>query len=122
MRCDTLIRAAVSSTAPNTRMTDRIDRIAFRTGPIPSRRDRMNQSEGERQRAAEGGNADRRKRIERQRTVAGRDRENGREATTSWRIEHGQAEDPACKDRPQIAQAFLRKQDDCGAEINRKRR
>ena len=41
MRCDTLIRAAVSSTALNTRMMDKIDRIAFRTGPIPSRRDRM---------------------------------------------------------------------------------
>jgi hypothetical protein len=41
MSCDTVILAAVSRTALNTRMTDKIDRIAFRTGPIPSRRDRI---------------------------------------------------------------------------------
>ncbi|OPY04436.1 MAG: hypothetical protein A4E67_02374 [Syntrophaceae bacterium PtaB.Bin038] len=93
---------------------DRQDRFSERAVPFPPGQDEQGARQGKA--PAKCGKADRGKSVERQQEL---EVGTGETAVKNNVMEdqHDQTKHAARKDRPQIAQAPMRKQDDCGAEI-----
>ncbi len=95
---------------------DRQDRLPDRADSFPQRQD--NQNEGERQRAAENGDADRRQCIERQVHLhVG----TGKTAVKNsvMNTDHGQTASKPGQDSPQFFHSLLRREDHRGTDTKR---